>query len=176
MNLFPPPGPDRRRLLLLVGALGIAAALLYWRLSEPPLVIPTTTGPPPTSNMLARQVGGTTRSAATVPQTPQPLKLTELEQVPAEPRAGRNLFRFGVPPAPPPPPPIPIRLVSVFQDPYEPGRLRAYLRDPDSGAIFEQLEGDIVDGRYRLVKVNPTSVVISYRDGTGQRTLMVGGG
>ena len=49
------------------------------------------------------------------------------------------------------------------------------LKDPDSGAVFQALEGQIVDGRYRVVKIGLTSVIVSYIDGSGQRTLSTGG-
>ena len=122
-----------------------------------------------------------------------PLKLAEMEQVPDEPQVGRNPFRFGVKPPPPPPPyvpppqsppgppppppgppPIPLKLTMIFADPYVPGRSRVYLVDK-SGTVFEAVEGQIVDGRYKLVKVGTASVVMSYLDGTGQRTINLGG-
>jgi hypothetical protein len=89
----------------------------------------------------------------------------------------------GAPPPPPPPPPpvpqgpppIPLKLTSIIPDPYVPGRSRAYLTDPKSGVVFEAVEGNIVDGRYKLIKVGQTSVVMSYLDGSGQRTINLGG-
>jgi hypothetical protein len=203
MNLLPPPGPERRRLLLLVGALVVlAAAWLKWGRS-PELVIPTSTGPqantavrvqaPPRAGAgIARSGSGAAAKVDT--SLPMPLKLAALEHVPEEPKAGRNLFRFGVkpppppppyvapPPAPPPPPPVPqgpppiqLKVTLIIPDPYVPGRNRAYLTDPKSGAVFEAVEGNIVDGRYKLIKVGQTSVVISYLDGNGQRTINIGG-
>ena len=49
------------------------------------------------------------------------------------------------------------------------------LKDPVSNALFQAFEGDIVDGRYRVVKVGDRSVVLSYVDGTGTRTISLGG-
>lgn len=59
-----------------------------------------------------------------------------------------------------------------MDDPY--GAKRCYLLDP-SGAVFEATEGQEVDGRYKVVRVGTNSVVVAYLDGTGQRTLMIGG-
>jgi hypothetical protein len=194
MSLLPPPGPARRRLFLMVSALAVLSAFLYWRLGGQALPVPTTTGPPRASN-LAGQATAARPIAAAVPQTPQPLKFPELEQVPVEPKAGRNLFRFGVPPPPPPPPPVerptlppppprptpvgpppvPLAAVSRVDDPYEAGRVRVYLRHTQTNAIFEVVEGEVVDGQYKLLKVNRSSVVVAYLDGTGQRTLNFGG-
>lgn len=203
MNLLPPPGPERRRLFLLVGALVVITALLYTYGRTPELVIPTSTGPAPTApptrvQAPPRSSGGQVRRPATTnadATMPQALRLQEMEQVPDEPTVGRNPFRFGVPPPPPPPPytppppppppappppppgppPIPLKLSTVIVDPLQPGRLRAYLTDPKTGFTIEGIEGQVIDGRYRLLKVNAQSVLIAYVDGTGQRTLNVGG-
>jgi hypothetical protein len=199
MKLLPPPGPERRRLLLMVGAL-IVLALAYYKYGGTPEVIaPATTGPQATPTRVpqpprAVPSGARRAAGAAAPSAPQPLKLAELEQVPDEPVAGRNLFRYGVKPPPPPPPyvppppppptpippppgppPIALKLTLIIQDPYTPGRSRAYLVDPKTGATFEQIEGDIVDGRYKLLKVGQSSVVMSYLDGSGQRTINLGG-
>jgi hypothetical protein len=48
------------------------------------------------------------------------------------------------------------------------------LKDPTSGALLHAFEGDVVDGRYRIVKVGQQSVVVSYLDGSGSRTLGLG--
>jgi hypothetical protein len=48
------------------------------------------------------------------------------------------------------------------------------LKDPATGALFHAFEGDTVDGRYKLVKVGSQSVVVSYVDGSGMRTLGLG--
>jgi hypothetical protein len=50
------------------------------------------------------------------------------------------------------------------------------LKDPGTGALFHASEGDIVDGRYRLIKVGVQSAVVAYLDGSGQRTIALGGG
>ena len=196
MKLLPPPGPERKRLIYLLGAL-VVAAVAYWGLGlgTPTSPAPTTAGGPRASNPLGGSPPPTQGSAPTqppaattaAPRQPEPLKLAQIEEVPDEPAAGRNLFRFGVPPpprveAPPPPPlpppmptgppPIPLRLTGLMADPY--GKTRAYLKDP-TGAVFEAVEGQVVDGRYRLLKVGTSSVVLSYLDGTGQRTVTLGG-
>ena len=200
MNLLPPPGPERRRLVIMIGALVvIAAAYLKWG-GTPELVIPTSTGPTPTAipprAQQRAQSGSLGRNAAARPDTsvPQALKLAEMEQVPEEPQVGRNPFRFGVPPPPPQPkyvpptpvptpaytppipqgpPPIPLKLTTIVADPQ--GRLRAYLAYPKTGVTIEGIEGQIIDGQYRLLKVGTQSVVMSYLDGTGQRTITIGG-
>jgi hypothetical protein len=78
------------------------------------------------------------------------------------------------PPGPPPIPPIPLKLVGLTSLP-DKGRTMATLKDPVTNAVFQVFEGDVVDGRYRLVKVGVTTVVMSYLDGSGQRTIPNGG-
>jgi hypothetical protein len=202
MKLLPPPGRERTRLLLMIAAL-IVLGLAYAKWGGgPELVIPTSTGPqaaPARQPLPPRAPGpgapaGSSAAPRVDPSVPQPLKLAEMEQVPEEPAAGRNLFRYGVKPPPPPPPyvappplppprppvpqgppVIPLKLTAVLPDPYVAGRNRAYLTDPKNGVVFEGIEGAVIDGRYRLIKVTQSSVVISYLDGTGQRTINVGG-
>jgi hypothetical protein len=53
-------------------------------------------------------------------------------------------------------------------------RTMVTLRDQGTGALFHAFEGDVVDGRYRVVKVGQESVVVSYVDGSGLRTLGLG--
>ena len=53
-------------------------------------------------------------------------------------------------------------------------RTMATLKDPATGALFHAFEGDVVDGRYKVVKVGAQSVVVSYVDGSGLRTLGLG--
>jgi hypothetical protein len=55
------------------------------------------------------------------------------------------------------------------------GRTMVTLRDAASGALLQGFEGDVVDGRYRIVRVGLQSVVVSYVDGSGTRTIPLGG-
>jgi hypothetical protein len=186
MKLLPPPGPERRRQVMWLGLLAVVMAGLAWyRFGGSPDPAATR---PAASNPKA---GGTNAQGQGV--LPEPVKLADLASEGDAPSAGRNLFRFGVKPAPPPPPmapqpppgpppppppppgppPIKLRCLGAMDRP-DVGRVVA-LKDPDSGAVFQALEGQIVDGRYRVVKIGLTSVVVSYIDGSGQRTLGFGG-
>ncbi len=145
MKLLPNAGSERRRLILMIGALVIIAAAYYLWGGSPKVDYPLLTGPPAAAAPVARppRAGAVTGRPAAAPvdtSKPQPLKLAEMEQVPNEPNAGRNLFRFGVKPPPPPPPyvapppplptptpgpppipPIPLKLATIIADPYTPG-------------------------------------------------------
>ncbi len=184
MNILPAAGPERRRQLTwLVLLLVVLAGVVMWT-RQPPAVPGGASSNPdvrvPDAGVLAR---------------PEPVQLAALDVVPPEPAAGRNPFGFGVrpppplPPAPPPrpdptpvvtgppvpqgPPPISLRLVGAIRLPD--GRMMVTLKDPATNTLFPAFEGDVVDGRYRVSKVTIDSAVLSYVDGSGTRTVRLGG-
>jgi hypothetical protein len=151
--------------------------------SNPPI---TTTPPAAASGQGGRAGGG----------LPEPVRLASLEQVPEQGAAARNPFGFGVPPAPPAPPPkpyvppppaatppprpvgppplppIPVKFMGFVEDPARPGKVVALALN---GGVVIAREGDLVDGRYRLVKVGLESIVMAYPDGRGQQTIRLSG-
>jgi len=189
VKLLPPPGPDRRRQLTrLLVLIVIVGALTWYQFGR--------SGPadnkPASSNAKATATG-----SAGPPVLPEPVKLSALAPEGEPPASNRNLFRFGVHPPPPPPPgsssaagraamlppptptpppgppPIDLKFLALMDRP-DVGKV-ATLKDPATGALFQALEGQIVDGRYRLVRIGLESVVVSYVDGSGQRTIKLGG-
>jgi hypothetical protein len=127
---------------------------------------------------------------------PPVLKLAALEPVEDKPAMSRNPFRFGEPPPPPPPPPrpqviapppqpvtpppppppvgpppIPLKFIGVMQLPN--GQKRAALTD--GRATLSGGEGDVIDGRYRIVKIGIESIVMEYLDGKGRQTIPLRG-
>ena len=198
MNILPPAGPQRSRQLTLLGLLLVVLSIVVWRyvLPESSAGAPVVNGPavnrPVTSNPQARP-GQPANAAAPSGLLPEALKLGSLEPVPDAPEVTRNPFAFGArpappkpvdpapqiaqapppPPKPPWPPPIQLKLVVIMDGPD--GRRQAGLKDPATGAIYTAVEGMVVDGRYKIVKIAGQSVVISYLDGSGQRTLILGG-
>jgi len=76
------------------------------------------------------------------------------------------------PPAPPPPPPITLKFVGVVT----PGGGAAKIAVLSGGGdVFYGREGDIIDGRYRIVSVGVESVVVAYVDGRGTRRIPLSG-
>jgi hypothetical protein len=183
MKILPPPGPARTRQLTLLAVLVVVGGMAWYLLGGDSQTAPTVTASnPPTA------ATGTAKAARPI-GLPEPLKLAALGAS-GDPEGGtaRNPFRFGQPPAPPPPkyvmpppappppppgpppvPDIPLQLVLLET---LPGNVRtATVRDTASSALFSGLEGQVLDGRYRLVKIGLESVVVSYLDGSGQKTL-----
>ena len=74
------------------------------------------------------------------------------------------------PPGPPPPPPITLKFIGVVQ---AGGRSVAVLSDGRD--VMYGREGELVDGRYRIIKINVESVELSYADGRGRRVIPLTG-
>jgi hypothetical protein len=76
-----------------------------------------------------------------------------------------------VPQGPPPPPPITLKYIGVLETAQ--GRV-AIFRD-GGGDIVNGKEGDIIDGRYRLLKIGVESADLAYVDGRGRQTIRLSG-
>jgi hypothetical protein len=74
---------------------------------------------------------------------------------------------------PPPPPPIPLRFIGYLQPSDAPGRV-AVLSD-GRGNVFNGKEGDVIEGRYRLLRVGDNSADLIYLDGRGRQTIRLSG-
>jgi len=177
------------RQLVMLGVLLVAAAtLLYTRLA------PTTEVSGPASNTPA----AAPRAPGPAGALPEALKLAALEPVPETTIGARDPFGFGVPPRPPAPPPPPPRPAPVYVPeappppagppprPQIPVKFLGFAEEPDrpgkvvslsvGGSVVLAREGDVVDGRYRLLKVGVESIVMAYLDGQGQQTIRQSGG
>jgi hypothetical protein len=74
---------------------------------------------------------------------------------------------------PPPPPPIPLRFIGFLQPSGAAGRV-AVLSD-GRGNVFDGREGDVIEGRYRLLRVGNDSADLIYLDGRGRQTIRLSG-
>jgi hypothetical protein len=95
----------------------------------------------------------------------------------ARPQVTRRVAPIEVAPAgplpPPPPPPIPLRFIGFLQPKDGPGRV-AVLSD-GRGNVFDGKEGDVIEGRYRLLRVGIDSADLIYLDGRGRQTIRLSG-
>jgi hypothetical protein len=102
------------------------------------------------------------RASAAAPVRPQAVRRpAPIEVVPTEPMQ------------PPPPPPIPLRFIGFLQPRDAAGRV-AVLSD-GRGNVFDGKEGDIIEGRYRLLRVGNDSADLVYLDGRGRQTIRLSG-
>ena len=77
------------------------------------------------------------------------------------------------PVGPPPPPPIPIKFIGLAGAPGPEGQV-VFFSD-GRGHVFFGKEGDIIEGRYRVLKVSPGSAELAYLDGRGRQTILLSG-
>jgi hypothetical protein len=80
-------------------------------------------------------------------------------------------------PGPPPgaagPPPIALKFIGLVEAPSQAGRV-AILSD-GRGNVFYGKEGDTIEGRYRMVKIERELIELSYVDGRGRQTIRLSG-
>jgi hypothetical protein len=77
------------------------------------------------------------------------------------------------PPADPPPPPIPLRFIG-FMEPKD-GQGRIAVLSDGRGTVIDGKEGDVIEGRYRLLRVGNDSADLAYLDGRGRQTIRLSG-
>ena len=77
------------------------------------------------------------------------------------------------PTGPPGPPPIPLKFIGLVEAPSQAGRV-AMLSD-GRGNVFYGKEGDTIEGRYRMVKIDRELIELSYVDGRGRQTIRLSG-
>ena len=180
--------PKRQREIALAIAAILLIAVAVWTVRR-------STAPP-----AAAAPGGATASS-TQPQSKHPIAEIDLEALEAkrsEPEeSDRNPFRFKPKPAPPPsaavvrqqqqqqaaaaaqaaagpsepppPPRIPLKYIGEMSDPTKTGHRVAILSD--ARGVYYGREGDIVEGRYRIVKIGVESIELAYLDGRGRQTI-----
>jgi hypothetical protein len=182
--LLPPRGPERTRQLRLLAVLTLVLAVWGWYRYWPT----TASSPAPTSKVEGKGSGSSGKDKLSLPDA---VKLPDLEPAPDASQPDRNPFRFGQkplpppvvqrpvdpgPPPPPPPPPAPLgpppiqlKLLSFVVD-LATRQRQAGLQD-ETGATFWVFEAGSIDGKYKVVKFNADSVVVSYLNGTGMKTV-----
>ena len=179
--------PPSRQLLLLLALVSIVVALVVWR--SPSVTVGGGGAASPAA-------AGTQGSRQVDPVAD--VKLESLEHRGAgEGTPSRDLFRFEskraasaptgprppvnpvpviappVPTGPPPPPPIPLRYIGYLDQPGEVPRV-AVLSD-GRGNVFNGKEGDIIEGRYRVLRIGTDSADLIYVDGRGRQTIRLSG-
>lgn len=78
------------------------------------------------------------------------------------------------PTGPPPPPPIPLKFIGVLEKTSD-GLKWAVLSVGDGRSPLYGKEGDIIDGRYRILKIGTESIDMVYLDGRGRQTIRLTG-
>lgn len=179
--------PERRRLVVLLAVLGVLVVIggyQYW---------PST--PEAVAARQAARAGGRATPLATMTAPDVHLRALDAAHPVPEGEPSRNLFRFKPkappprvaaaarevapeapnPPGPPPPPalaPIAMRFIGLLEA-TEPAQKIAVLTD--GRGIYQGREGDIIEGRFRILKIGLESVEMAYLDGRGRQTIRLSG-
>jgi hypothetical protein len=78
-----------------------------------------------------------------------------------------------VPSGPPAPPPIPLRFIGLVDAPTQAGRVAIFSDGRNN--VFYGKDGDIIEGRYKVLKVSQDAAELSYVDGRGRQTIRLTG-
>lgn len=176
-------GTENRKKVMWAGALGAIALLVlaYELFSSPGAPVtaaqPTPGGVAPHTAQRVTKHGAKERQAAEARLDPTlDLKLLAETEQTKYTGSGRNIFvaqaevipaaiapvklpeSSGPPPPPPPPPPpqIPLKFFGFANKPGEPKKV--FLSQGED--VFIAVEGDIVDRRYKVIHITPTSVEV----------------
>jgi hypothetical protein len=186
----------QRQLLLLGAILVLLVVVVRWQMGRP--IGPPPGGAVPTR--AAQLPPPAARGAAgSVPRGVPDVRLADLTRAQPEPAdTGRDPFRFGAvpvrrvevptpgpaggrsgaapgglppspapPSGPPPPPAITLKFIGFVRQ--ADAATLVVLRD-DLG-VYYGAEGDIIEGRYRILRVTADSVDVAYTDGRGRQVL-----
>ncbi|MGC4082074.1 MAG: hypothetical protein QM736_08205 [Vicinamibacterales bacterium] len=179
--------PERRRLLVLLTLLGVVVAIAVYRFW------------PSTPEAVAARAAArsTTRTSGPASITAPDVHLKALQDERPKPEGDpeRNLFRFKpkappprptvrpaappavaqVPQGPPPPPsvpPITMRFIGLLEATEQAQKIAILT---DGRGIYQGREGDIIEGRYRILKIGVESIDMAYLDGRGRQTIRLSG-
>jgi hypothetical protein len=180
--------PKRRRELALGGVAVVLIAIAAWSMQR--TLVPASGAAAPVP---ARAI-----AAPNAPKNPIPdIDLNALDVQRAEPDDNsRNPFRFKPKPAlpempsaavikqqqaaaaaeaasaplePPPPPRIPLKYIGDMMDPKNSAKRIAILAD--ARTTYHGREGDVIEGRYRIIRIGVESIELAYLDGRGRQTI-----
>lgn len=179
---------SRWQLYTLVALAAALAVVLYVRFgrndADAPAATPAGTASPP-SNQAAAAKGRATLPVSDVRLDAlkhadselagtdrNPFRFKPKAPPPPPPQAARPtpppVFTPPVAQGPPPPPPIPLKYIG-WLNPDSRSRI-AVLADA-RGNPFYGKEGELIEGRYRVLRIAADSVDLAYADGRGRQTL-----
>lgn len=193
---------SRRQLALLGAIVLVLSGVLYWQSTRseptPEEFAASVRQSVPGAASVPEAPAAAPRSGASASSQIPAVALASLDLAQPEPAdSGRDPFRFESAPAasprsgapgtsaeapppvrpvmpqgPPAPPPITLKFIGIARQ--GAGRLYAVLRD--ERGVYYGAEGDVVEGRYRILRVSAETVDVSYVDGRGRMSIPLSGG
>jgi len=100
---------------------------------------------------------------------PAPRTMPSAEVIKQQQQAAAAAQANAGPAVPPPPPRIPLKYIGDMSDPKNPGKRIAILSD--ARGTYHGREGQVIEGRYRIVRIGVESVELAYLDGHGHQTI-----
>jgi hypothetical protein len=178
--------PERQKLVALLGLLLLLGLVVLYEYG------PGATNAPMPSTSAAAGRGG--RAPANVATPDVHMQALRDERPGPESPLLRDLFRFkpkappprpvvparpvvepSAPSGPPPPPPlapIPMRFIGLVEAPAQAQKIAML---SDGRGIYQGREGDIIEGRYRILRIGVESIEMAYLDGRGRQTIRLSG-
>ncbi|MGE3956325.1 MAG: hypothetical protein AB7H96_06360 [Vicinamibacterales bacterium] len=180
--------PERRRLIVLLTILGAVVLVAVYRFWP--------SAPDAAAARAAARPAARPTAAATLSAPDVHLQALQGERPRPVEEPGRDLFRFmskappprvvaapaqsagpagQAPPGPPPPPtvaPITMRFIGVLEATEHAQKIAVLT---DGRGIYQGREGDIIEGRYRIIHIGVESVEMAYLDGRGRQTIRLSG-
>ena len=168
----------------------VLTGILIW------MIFPGATGRPAVTTTANPRAAGVKPGSGQIQPSDLDVKIEALAEKPAPlGDAGRNPFRFQPKPPPPPPPAAPMQSKPFTPTPAPNpgpigppaiGTLVKFIGIVDTGKekvgafsdcriTFSGREGEIMEGRFRLVRIQVESAVVEYADGQGRTTLPLHG-
>jgi hypothetical protein len=178
-------------------ALAVVLAVQFWPHADAPSATPARVSGAQGNAAAIRRA----RAAAEVPHVID-VRVERLEvPPPGVEDSGRNPFRFqpkappapprptprpdsvgdggdappratATPPGPPPPAPIALKFIGMVAGDGGLGKVAVL---SDGKFVYYGREGDIIEGRYRVVKIGEESIQMEYLDGRGRQTIRLSG-
>lgn len=76
------------------------------------------------------------------------------------------------PPGPPPPPPITLKFIGIVRKTGQDAPIAVL---SDARGIYHGREGDLIEGRYRIVRIANETIEMTYADGRGRQVIRLSG-
>lgn len=196
---------SRQKLATLAALILVLAGVLWWQTGREASPLPPPSASLVPAPVLASPVAAAAPPARASQKVPAVALVRLRGERPGVVDSGRDPFRFGAAPRPPvverqsdrgptssqdrgdgdgsagggtaaagnvPPPPITLKFIGVVKR-SEAGIVLAVLSD--GKGVYYGSEGDVIEGRYRILTIGRDSVEMAYLDGRGRQRIPLSG-